>query len=145
MIARFRDGELPAGPGSSEIAARLDGLHEEIPAKLDAWELTGALDSIWDAVRELNRLVERSKPWELAKDDARRGELDAVLYDLADGVRAVAVALFAYLPTTSPEILRALGQTPDVGWDGVRSGGLAPASGIEPAPPLFPRVERVAA
>ena len=145
MIARFRDGELPPGPGSPEIAARLDTLHEEIPGKLDAWELTGALDSIWDTVRELNRVVERAKPWELAKDDARRDELDAVLYDLADGVRAVAITLFAYLPATSPEILRALGQSSDVGWDGVRSRGLSSASGIEPAAPLFPRVERVAA
>jgi methionyl-tRNA synthetase len=144
MVARYRDGELPAGPGSPEIASRLDALHDEIAARLDAWELTGALDSIWDAVRELNRLVERAKPWELAKDDANAAELDRVLYDLADGVRSIAVALHAYLPVTTPAILRALGQSPDVAWGGVRSGGLAPAAGIEPAPPLFPRVERAA-
>ena len=144
MIARYRDGELPSGPGTPEIAARLDALHDEIPARLEAWELTGALESIWDVVRELNRLVERAKPWELAKDDDKAAELDAVLYDLADGVRSVAIALYAYLPATPPAILDALGQSPDVAWDGVRSGGLAPASGIEPAPPLFPRVERAA-
>ena len=143
MIARYRDGELPAGPGSPEVAAKLDALHGEIPARLDAWELTGALDAIWDVVRELNRVVERSKPWELAKDEAKSAELDRVLYDLADGVRSVAVALYAYLPATSTAILRALGQGEDVAWDGVRPGGLAPAR-IEPAPPLFPRVERAA-
>ena len=114
------------------------------PARLEAWELTGTLESIWDVVRELNRLVERAKPWELAKDDDKAAELDAVLYDLADAVRSVAIALYAYLPATSPAILKALGQSTDVAWDGVRSGGLAPASGIEPAPPLFPRVERAA-
>ena len=114
------------------------------PAKLEAWEITGTLESIWDVVRELNRLVERAKPWELAKDDDKAAELDAVLYDLADGVRSVAIALYAYLPATSPAILQALGQSTDVAWDRVRSGGLAPASGIEPAQPLFPRVERAA-
>ena len=114
------------------------------PARLDAWELTGTLESIWDVVRELNRLVERAKPWELAKDDDKAAELDTVLYDLADGVRAVAIALYAYLPATAPAILRALGQSADVSWDGVRSGGLAPTRGIEPAQPLFPRVERAA-
>jgi methionyl-tRNA synthetase len=144
MIARYRNGELPRGPGSPEVAARLDGLHDEIPARLDAWELTAVLDAIWDTVRELNRLVERAKPWELAKDEGRATELDTVLYDLADGVRAVGIALHAYLPSTTPAILRALGQSEDVAWDGVRSGGLAAASGIEPAPPLFPRVERAA-
>jgi methionyl-tRNA synthetase len=145
MIARYRNGDLPAGPGSTEIAARLDSLHAEIPPRLDAWELTAVLESIWDSVRELNRLVERSKPWELAKDDARRAELDTVLYDLADGLRSVAVALHAYLPVITVAILGALGQSPDVGWDGVRAGGLVSTGGIEPAPPLFPRVERIAA
>ena len=145
MIARYRGGELPSGPGTSEHRrAGSTPLHAEIPARLDAWDLTGALESIWDVVRELNRLVERAKPWELAKDDDKAAELDAVLYDLADGVRSVAIALYAYLPTTSPAILQALGQSTDAAWDGVRSGGLAPASGIEPAPPLFPRVERAA-
>ena len=93
MVARYRDGELPAGPGSPEVAARLDALHGEIAGQLDAWELTSALESIWDVVRELNRLVERSKPWELAKDEANAAELDRVLYDLADGLRSVAIAL----------------------------------------------------
>ncbi|HEU0303987.1 MAG TPA: methionine--tRNA ligase [Gaiellaceae bacterium] len=144
MIARYRDGELPAGPGSPEAASRLDALHDEIPGRLDAWELTGVLDTTWEVVRELNRTVERAKPWELAKDAERASELDAVLYDLADGVRAVAVALAAYLPVTSPAILRALGQDESVAWEGVRSGGLRAGGGIEPAKPLFPRVERVA-
>jgi methionyl-tRNA synthetase len=143
MIARYRDGELPVGPGTPEVAARLDALCAEIPGRLDAWELTGALDSIWEVVRELNRVVERSKPWELAKDESRSAELDRVLYDLADGLRSLAVALYGYLPATSPAILRALGQGPDVAWDSVRSGGLAPAR-IDAAPPLFPRVERAA-
>jgi methionyl-tRNA synthetase len=144
MIARYRNGEVQAGPGSSEIAARLDQLHDEVPGQLDAWELTSALESIWDFVRELNRLVERAKPWELAKDESNVAELDAVLYDLADGVRAVAIAIHAYLPATALAILSAVGQSSDVAWKGVRSGGLAPASGIEPALPLFPRVERAA-
>jgi methionyl-tRNA synthetase len=144
MIARYRDGELPSGPGSPEVAARLDALHDDIPARLDAWELTGALEAIWDVVRELNRLVERTKPWELAKDDDKAAELDAVLYDLADGVRSVAIALYAYLPATSPALLQALGQSTDAAWEGVGSGALAPAGGIAPAPPLFPRVEHAA-
>ena len=76
MIARYRDGELSAGPGSPEVAAKLDALHAEIPACLDAWDLTGALDTVWDVVRELNRLVERAKPWELAKDEGKAAELD---------------------------------------------------------------------
>jgi methionyl-tRNA synthetase len=141
MISRYRSGALPAGPGSQEIAGRLDALHAEVPRLFDAWNVTGALEAIWDVVRELNRHVERTKPWELAKDVARTDELDAVLYDLADGLRAVAVALSAFLPETAPKILAALGQPADLVWAGVASGGLRAATGIAPAVPLFPRVE----
>ena len=144
MIARYRDGELPCGarqPRRCREARRPPrrdpGATRRLGADRARWT------SIWDVVRELNRVVERSKPWELAKDEAKSAELDRVLYDLADGVRSVAVALYAYLPATSTAILRALGQGEDVAWGGVRPGGLAPAR-IEPAPPLFPRVERAA-
>jgi methionyl-tRNA synthetase len=144
MIARYRAGELSSGPGSPQIAGRLAALHDELPGRMDAWDLTGTLEAIWDTVRELNRHVERSKPWELAKHEDRAADLDTVLFDLADGVRSVAVALWAYLPETAPAILRSLGQPDHIGWEAVRPGRLAPAGGIEPAPPLFPRVERAA-
>ncbi len=88
-----------------------------MPALLDEYDLTGALDSIWDVVRGLNRHVEQTKPWEIAKDEARVEELDRVLYELADGLRAVAVALSSYLPETSARILAALRQPDDLSWE----------------------------
>jgi methionyl-tRNA synthetase len=68
-----------------------------------------------------------------------------VLYALADGLRAVAVALYAYLPETAPRILRAIGQPQNFDWSGVALEGTVEADGIEPAEPLFPRVEAPAA
>ena len=65
-----------------------------------------------------------------------------MLYDLADGLRVAAVALFAYLPETAPKILDALGQPLELGWERVAYGRLAPATAIAAAPPLFPRIER---
>ena len=103
--------------------------------------LSGALEDIWEFVRRLNRHVEQSAPWELAKDAARSGELDRVLYELADGLRAVAIALAAYIPDTSAQILEALRQSPDLAWDRVAPGRTTAVESIEPASPLFPRVE----
>jgi methionyl-tRNA synthetase len=68
-----------------------------------------------------------------------------VLYDLADGLRATAIALYPYVPDTAERILAALRQPADVSWHGVRPGGAVAAEGIEPATPLFPRVESTAA
>jgi methionyl-tRNA synthetase len=145
MIARYRDGVLVAAPSEgSDVAGVLASLGADVAARLDAFDLTGALERIWEVVRALNRHFEATAPWQLAKDEARASELDSVLYDLVDGLRAVAVALAAYLPTTSPRILDALGQAPALDWDEVAYGRARAADGIEPAQPLFPRVDEPA-
>jgi methionyl-tRNA synthetase len=139
MISRYRDGVLTKSPGPGAIDA--EGLRAALVERLDRFDITGALDEIWQAVRRLNQHVESNAPWELAKDETKAAELDAVLYDLADGLTAVAVAVSAYLPETAPQILEALGQSRDLSLDRVRAQAAEGAEGIGPAPPLFPRVE----
>jgi methionyl-tRNA synthetase len=140
MIARYREGRLPE---VSPVAADggLSSLAGDVAGLLDAFDVTGALERIWKEVRALNALVEERKPWELAKEDAQAAELDRTLYELADGLRAVSVALSSYLPETAPRILDALGQAGDLDWAGVAPRRAVPADGIEPAAPLFPRVD----
>ena len=89
----------------------------------------------------MNRHVELTAPWQLAKDESRAGELDRVLYDLVDGLRVVAIALASYLPDTSARILEALGQPPSLAWGEVPYGRTRPVEGLQAAPPLFPRVD----
>jgi methionyl-tRNA synthetase len=141
MIARYRQGELRPEPVSEELTAELARAQDEVAVRLDEFDVTGALELVWELVRRLNRRVEQAAPWELAKDEARAGELDQVLHELADGLRAVAVALAAFVPSTSERILAALGQPADLAWAGVAAGRTVAATGIVPAEPLFPRVD----
>jgi methionyl-tRNA synthetase len=142
MVARYRGGSFTAVPTpGSEVAAILAPLGADVAERLDAFDLTGALERIWEVVRGLNRHVETTAPWQLAKDDARAEALDRVLYDLVDGLRAVAVALASYLPETAERILLALGQPVVLDWAEVAYGRAGSANGVEPAPPLFPRVD----
>ncbi len=143
MIARYLDGILPARPrDASAVRTLVNGLGSDVAKRFDEYDLTGALERIWETVRGLNRHVEAQAPWRLAEDESRRVELEETLYDLADGLRAVAVALASYLPETSSQILAALGADPEeIGWDGV-DYGLTPArTGIAAASPLFPRID----
>jgi methionyl-tRNA synthetase len=145
MIARYRGGRL-AGPGrSAEVAEAIAAVHAGVPTDFDAWNVTAAIDRIWELVRRLNRYVEETKPWEIAKDESRADELGGVLYDLADGLRAVAIAVSPFLPATAPRILEALGQPDDLAWDNVEPGRTRAVDGIQPAQPLFPRIEQPAA
>jgi methionyl-tRNA synthetase len=145
MVARYREGKLAVVQGSAALAAELDGLGDKVVARLDAYDLTGGLDEIWEVVRALNRHVEQNAPWELAKDEANAEALDRVLYDLADGLRVLAIVLAPYLPEKAPRILEALGQDGALDWEGARSGQTPAADGIAPAEPLFPRVDAPAA
>jgi methionyl-tRNA synthetase len=142
MVARYRDGRVVPGQPNEELRAALDGLRAKLVERFDAWDLTAALEEIWELVRWLNRHVENTAPWQLAKDDARADELDAVLYDLVDGVRAVAVALSPYLPRTAPQILEALEQPVELELERIAYGLTPETDGIAAAAPLFPRVDQ---
>ncbi len=143
MIARYLEGELPArASDDSAVCTLVAGLGSDVAGRLDEYDLTGALERIWEVVRGLNRYVDAQAPWKVAEDESRREELEQTLYDLADGLSAVAVALASYIPETSARILAALGADPDeIGWERV-AYGLTPArTGIAAASPLFPRVD----
>jgi methionyl-tRNA synthetase len=146
MIEQFLGGKLESGLAPNpELGSLAAALQRDVAADLDRFEITTAVDRIWEFVRWLNRHVTERKPWELAKDDARRDELASVLHDLADGLRIAAIALASYVPEASARILVALGQPDGLEWERVAAGRLAAAGDIRGAEPLFPRIEAPAA
>jgi methionyl-tRNA synthetase len=141
MVARYRDGEVPLKPwDDSPVRAVIEKLRSDLPARFDAFDLTGALDQVWEQlVRGLNRYVEQQAPWVLAKD-ANQTWLDETLYDLVEGLRVAAVLLYPFIPNSAESILRAIGQPLSTSWDQV-AYGLTVDAHVEAAPPLFPRVD----
>jgi methionyl-tRNA synthetase len=139
MIARYRDGRLSRG--EAEAPLDLAAVGREVAERFDRFDVTGALEAAWQGVRALNRYVGVEAPWQLAKDEANAAHLDGVLYNLADGLTALAVALASFLPETAPRILAALRQDGDLSWERVRNGAAAEVGGIAASEPLFPRIE----
>ena len=139
MVAQYRDGSLRRGDAGPPVD--LKALGDDVAQRFDRFDVTGALDAIWDGVRALNQYVTAEAPWQLAKDEANAARLDGVLYNLVDGLTALAVALAPFLPETAPRILEALCQADDLAWDRVRTGGAEEVDGIVAAKPLFPRIE----
>ena len=146
MIGKYREGVIPAAPAGEvvrDVAAEGEAMVRASSAHYDADEVTAALESIWEFVRRLNRLVEEEAPWKLAKDEALAGRLDAVLHGLAAGLRLVALAVYPVVPVTAVEILRRLGQAhgdADLLLEKAEWGRLTAAT-VGAAPPLFPRLE----
>ncbi|MDQ2760588.1 MAG: methionine--tRNA ligase [Actinomycetota bacterium] len=138
MIVRYRDATIPAVPTDPSLAGDFEALPEEVASLLDRFELTQALEVIWQRVRRLNRYVEERAPWRLAKDPAAADELDRTLASLAEGMRAVSVLLAPYMPATTSRLLGAIG-APTV--DYARAGFADRGSGarVEAIEPLFPK------
>jgi methionyl-tRNA synthetase len=138
MIDRYRDGIVPDVGVEAALGSDFDGLREEVSALLDRAEITQALDRIWQRVRRLNRYVEERAPWQLAKDEAKAGELDQTLRSLAEGLRVVTILLAPYIPETTDKLLAALGAQEDslaAAAFGSQPGGAK----VEKLPPLFPK------
>ena len=116
------------------------------PADLDRCDITGALDRDLVARPPAQPLRQSDAPWELAKDEATAGELDAVLYDLADGLRPSRSRSRRTCRRPRRGSSRRSASRPTSRWDGValRRSRSRPRHRA-PAPPLFPRIERAAA
>ena len=140
MIDRYRDGAVPEAEPDPELAGGEDGLEgvaAQVQELMDRVELTQALDAIWRRVRRLNRYVEESRPWDLAKDDSQAERLDQVLYSLAEGIRVVTLLLLPYIPETAERLLAALAESGrGISELGERPGGAA----VERIPALFPKL-----
>jgi len=155
MIERYRGGRVPDAEPDPQLTGGeegLLGLETRVAELLDRAELTQALEEIWIRVRRLNRYVEESRPWDLAKEEtADPGEpgrprtrsgagdrLDVVLYSLVEGLRVLTLILYAYIPETADRMLTALGEDRRaLAAFGSRGGGQP----TEKLPPLFPRIE----
>ena len=138
MVARYREGKVP--PRGSQVMA-LDPA--PVLASYEALDFAGALSQVWAAISRLNQRIVTNAPWEMAKDPAQSGKLDALLYDLLEAVRLVAVLTHPVMPRASGRIFRMLGlaagdpQPRDLEW-----GRLEPGSALGAVEPLFPRIEK---
>lgn len=138
MLVKYRDGVVPEAEPDPALSADFGGLPDRVCALLDEAQIGQALEEIWVLVRRLNRYVEESQPWVLAKSPDDAGRLDQVLYGLVEGLRVVTLLLHPYLPNSSATLLEALGH-PGLELDGfgTRPGGYT----VERIPPLFPKLE----
>jgi methionyl-tRNA synthetase len=137
MIERYRGGRVPACELDRALQRDFSGLPERIASLVDGAQLTLALDEIWQRVRRLNRYVEEQAPWRLAAEPAQAAQLDCALATLAEGLRAVTVLLWPYMPSSAERLLAALG-APELSLEcsPLGAGSLARVSRLEP---LFPK------
>lgn len=98
----------------------------ELPAEfcdlMDKYEFSKALDYVWSKVQALNKQIDDTKPWELAKN-GETAKVQQVLQDLERGMLEAAYLLQIFLPETAQQITEIFSS----------------AEVTPPAQPLFPK------
>jgi len=131
------------------LTAAADTAAVEVPKAGEEIRLDAALASAWQVVERANEFVDRSRPWDLAKDPARRAELGTALNALLETLRLVAIWAWPTIPAKCEELWRVLGLP---GTPGEQRGADAQPAFAAPAARtlgqpviLFPRIDLKAA
>ncbi len=142
LLERYREGIIPEpGPGAGGLREAIAQARERVAACLDHVDFRGALEAIWELLAAGNKFVDAREPWRLRRE-AKQVELDAVLYDLADCLRVVAILVGPFMPVVAEEIWERLGLAGvPPAWKDVEAGRLPAGVRVQVGRPLFPRVD----
>ncbi|MDO4566491.1 MAG: methionine--tRNA ligase [Oscillospiraceae bacterium] len=145
MIDRYFGGTLPekqeAAEIDGELAAMCDSLLGLVSENIDKLMLPNALAEIMKVVSRANKYIDETEPWKLAKDEASKPRLAAVLYNLCEALRVVSILLEPFMPSTSPKIREQIGAPAGLsGLESCRFGLASKALIVKKGEVLFPRI-----
>ncbi len=108
MTKKYFDGIVPA-PGTAEdvdaeLLAAVETAKKTSYDCMENYHIADALDAIFTMLRRANKYIDETTPWTLAKDESKHARLGTVLYNLLETIRAAAVLLTPFIPTTAENI-----------------------------------------
>lgn len=149
MIGKYFGGEVPRAGKTEPEDRELLAIAEALPGKMDAlvseWKVSEALTEIWQYIGMLNKYIDITMPWALAKDETKKERLGSVMYHLAEGLRIVSVLIESVMPQTAVKMRRQLGvdRKPELtSWESVSAYGRLPeGTRVEKGEAIFPRID----
>ena len=112
MTKKYFDGIIPVPTAEEELDVELKSAVKKAIAEtkqnMDAYHISDALECIFNMLRRANKYIDETTPWILAKDEASKGRLATVIYNLLETIRVGAVLLTPFIPATSESIFSQL-------------------------------------
>ena len=161
MITKYRGGEIPGGKISEpnylnakrasinadeqELVSVLENARDEFLRKFDNFEFSNALETVWNVIARIDKMISDAKPWELAKDENQAEILNAVLYRSLETLRWLCVLLFPVMPEATKNIYAQIGLSDDlakINPENLKYGELTAGTKIGETKPVFPRIEK---
>lgn len=145
MQKKYFDGVIQpndtAEPLDDEVKALAVKTLADVDKCFNEYKIADSIECILTLARRLNKYIDETMPWALAKDESKKARLGAVLYNLLEGIRYLAILLKPYMPDTAKEILSQL-NTDVTDYDSLLSfGGLKAGESVGEPKVLFSRID----
>lgn len=147
MVDKYFGGTLPddrlAGDFDADLIAMATALKAKVEKGIDEVQLSNTLAEIFKVVSRANKYIDETAPWVLAKDEANRARLAAVLYNLLETIRITSILLTPFMPSTTPKIFEQIGAAEAVQTleSTEKFGALDKNVTVKKGEVLFPRID----
>ena len=147
MVNKYFGGTIPtertAGEFDEDLIALATATKAKVVAYADEMQFSQALTELWALISRTNKYIDETAPWVLAKDEANRARLAAVMYNLCEAIRIISILVSPFLPHTAPKIQAQLGAPAAVlSWEQAGEWGLLPAGfSVQKGEIIFPRID----
>jgi len=148
MLGSSFDGVVPE-PGDEGVEDDLPALIADVARRYDEHmselALSQALAAVWEVVGRVNGYLVERQPWNLAKEESRRGELTGVLYASVEILRILAILIEPIMPGAATRLWEQLGIEEPLGAQRLPGasawGGVQPGTKTLKGDALFPRLD----
>ena len=87
-----------------EVINFLNSMNSDVDKKMDELDIPASLKLIFARIERLNKYIDETTPWALAKSEETMPRLNDVLYTILDGIRMCSLELEAFIPSTAKKI-----------------------------------------
>ena len=150
MMNKYFDGVIPTEDMEpTEFDDTLKAFAENVRIKyeesMEKMQFSVVLAELWSLVSRTNKYIDETSPWVLAKDEENLPKLRAVMANLAESLRYIAVMLQPFMTSAPKRIMEQLGLKEELlQWDSIGTfGNVIPANTkvVEKGVPIFPRLD----
>ena len=95
-------------PVDEDLKAFVLAAPGKVAAKMEKLRVADAMTEVFSLFKRLNKYIDETMPWALAKEEDKQDRLATVLYNLVEGITIGAALLEAFMPETTERILAQL-------------------------------------
>ncbi|MDL2236817.1 methionine--tRNA ligase [Christensenellaceae bacterium OttesenSCG-928-K19] len=148
MIEKYFGGVIPGDlePHNTDEVLKdsIEGLAADFEQKVDEFKISEGLERVWEYISAMNKYIDVTMPWALAKEADKKNRLASVMYHLAEGLRIVSVLVECVMPEAAVKIRAQLGMEKKelCSFESVRFyGGEIEGCKVQKGEPVFPRLD----